>query len=160
MLGAAPGFLLLLLSLLLGSFPCKRKCTDDELALSLRSVVSLAMVVASASRFVKVARDAKEEKIPMLPTVVFVVVVVFKPRLQAAGGARVACGTAAAKGLTTFHHDKAKVAKVNVNANPTLADRMQLKILPTIVFYKNGVEVGREVGVNRDAITNRFKSFA
>jgi len=41
---------------------------------------------------------------------------------------------------------KAKVAKVNVDDNPGLAQRFGVRGIPTLIFFKGGAEVDRMVG--------------
>ena len=40
-----------------------------------------------------------------------------------------------------------KVCKVDIDASPDLASRHQIRSVPTLVFYKNGVEIKRHVGL-------------
>jgi len=43
--------------------------------------------------------------------------------------------------------DTAVVAKVNVDEEPQIAAALSIRAMPTIVFFKNGVEVERLVGM-------------
>lgn len=40
-----------------------------------------------------------------------------------------------------------KVGKINIDDNPELAVRFHVTSVPTILFIKNGVEVGRQIGI-------------
>jgi thioredoxin 1 len=46
------------------------------------------------------------------------------------------------------HSDRIKVTKVNVDEDPSLATELSIFNIPTIVFFKKGVEHSRLVGVN------------
>ena len=46
------------------------------------------------------------------------------------------------------HSDRVKVAKANVDDDPTLATELSIFNIPTIVFFKKGVEHSRLIGVN------------
>lgn len=49
-------------------------------------------------------------------------------------------------------------ASLNVKDEPALIDHFQLKTIPTIIFIKNGVEVGRHAGsMNRDKFKSEIK---
>ncbi|MCL2436881.1 MAG: thioredoxin family protein [Clostridiales bacterium] len=43
--------------------------------------------------------------------------------------------------------DKATIAKVDADAEPTLIQLNQITAFPTFVMFKDGVEVGRSMGV-------------
>ena len=45
------------------------------------------------------------------------------------------------------HADKVAVAKVDTDKYPSLGSKYEVEGLPTIVFFKDGVEVHREMGV-------------
>lgn len=42
---------------------------------------------------------------------------------------------------------KIKIGKINVDENPALATELTVMNIPTLVFFKNGAEAGRAVGV-------------
>tara|TARA_R110002167_G_scaffold254287_1_gene460469 strand:+ start:852 stop:1163 length:312 start_codon:yes stop_codon:yes gene_type:complete len=44
--------------------------------------------------------------------------------------------------------DKAVVAKVNVDEEPQIASSLSIRAMPTIIFFKNGVEIERLVGMS------------
>ncbi len=46
---------------------------------------------------------------------------------------------------------KAKVVKANIDANPGAARQLGVEAIPTLVLFKNGVEVQRFVGVQSEA---------
>lgn len=48
--------------------------------------------------------------------------------------------------LATDFADRAKVAKVNVDEAPALAERFGVRSIPTLVFFRDGAEVERTVG--------------
>ena len=48
--------------------------------------------------------------------------------------------------LATSFAGRAKVAKVEVDANPDLAQRFGVRSIPTLVFFRDGREVDRIVG--------------
>ena len=43
--------------------------------------------------------------------------------------------------------DKAVIAKVDVDANPGLAAKYGVMSIPTVIFFKDGKEIDRKVGV-------------
>jgi len=43
---------------------------------------------------------------------------------------------------------KLKVAKINVDSDPELATQMSVMNIPTVIFFKNGREYKRMVGIN------------
>ena len=49
--------------------------------------------------------------------------------------------------LAEQYGDKVLVGKVNVDEEPELARRFGIMSIPTVVFLKNGKEIGRKVGV-------------
>lgn len=48
--------------------------------------------------------------------------------------------------IATDNDGKVKVAKVNVDENPALAQRFGIRGIPTMVFFKGGDAVGQMVG--------------
>lgn len=53
---------------------------------------------------------------------------------------------------------KAKIVKVDVDANPDTASKYGVRGIPTLVLFKGGKEVGRLVGNQpKDAIVNLLK---
>jgi thioredoxin 1 len=51
------------------------------------------------------------------------------------------------------------IGKVNVDHNKDLAKKYKVRNIPTMVIFKNGVEVGRIVGVkNKKSILNEVRS--
>lgn len=56
--------------------------------------------------------------------------------------------------IEDLHNDyngKAVVGKVNVDENPKVAFEFGVRNIPTIIFFKNGQEVDRHVGVAQKA---------
>jgi thioredoxin 1 len=49
--------------------------------------------------------------------------------------------------LASEYQGRAKVAKVNVDESPRVASKFGVQSIPTIVFLKDGHEVGRVVGL-------------
>ncbi len=53
---------------------------------------------------------------------------------------------------------KARIVKVDVDANPDTASKYGVRGIPTLVLFKSGKEVGRLVGnQSKDAIVNLLK---
>src|SRR3989344_8282599 len=55
--------------------------------------------------------------------------------------------------------DKAKFAKVNVDENLELAQRFQVMSIPTLIFFRDGKQADRTVGViSKEEIEKRIKN--
>tara|TARA_R110000787_G_scaffold260418_2_gene365645 strand:+ start:258 stop:569 length:312 start_codon:yes stop_codon:yes gene_type:complete len=52
------------------------------------------------------------------------------------------------KELEEEFSDKAVVAKVNVDNEPQIASALSIRAMPTIIFFKDGVEIERLVGMS------------
>jgi thioredoxin 1 len=52
---------------------------------------------------------------------------------------------------------RARVAKVNVDENPMIAQRFQILSIPTLMVFKNGKPVKRQVGANPGIIPNMIE---
>jgi thioredoxin 1 len=52
------------------------------------------------------------------------------------------------KELEEEFSDKAVVAKVNVDNEPQIAAALSIRAMPTIIFFKDGVEIERLVGMS------------
>jgi len=50
--------------------------------------------------------------------------------------------------IAAEHSDRIKVAKANVDDDPSLATELSIFNIPTIVFFKKGKEHSRLIGVN------------
>lgn len=53
--------------------------------------------------------------------------------------------------LAVKYADKAKICKVDVDAEPELAIRFGVMSIPTVIVFKNGEEAGKIIGVNPPA---------
>jgi len=54
---------------------------------------------------------------------------------------------------------KAKICKLNVDEHSDLASQYRVMSIPTIIIFKNGSEVSRDVGVKqKDYFTNKINS--
>ena len=63
--------------------------------------------------------------------------------------------------LATEYQGKAKVAKLDVDANVHTATRFNVRSIPTILFFKNGKLVDQVVGaVPKPALELKFKQHA
>lgn len=60
--------------------------------------------------------------------------------------------------LSVAYAGKAKVAKVDVDANQRTAMRFNVRSIPTILFFKNGKLVDTVIGaVGKDKLESKFK---
>lgn len=48
--------------------------------------------------------------------------------------------------LSEEHKDKVTIAKINVDENPQNTQKYSIMSIPTTVLFKNGAEIGRQVG--------------
>lgn len=48
--------------------------------------------------------------------------------------------------LDKTYADKIKICKLNINENPSLADRYGVMAVPTLMYVKNGKEINRTIG--------------
>ncbi len=46
------------------------------------------------------------------------------------------------------HADNIKICKVNVDEQPALAAKFGIMSIPTLIFFRNGEEIGKLVGVH------------
>lgn len=54
---------------------------------------------------------------------------------------------------------KAIIGKVNVDENPGITTKLKIRNIPTILFYKNGVEVDKVVGAaSKSSIESKLNS--
>lgn len=54
---------------------------------------------------------------------------------------------------------KVKFVKLNIEAEPDVAERLKIEALPTFVFYKNGKMVGRQAGaLDKGGFQKKFAS--
>jgi len=49
--------------------------------------------------------------------------------------------------LAEEYQDKAVVAKLDVDSNPGISAKYEIRNIPTILFFKNGENVDKQVGV-------------
>ena len=54
------------------------------------------------------------------------------------------------------YESKLKVAKINIDENPQLADRQQIEVIPTLVLYKDGKAQGFIVAPESKAAIEEF----
>jgi thioredoxin len=60
--------------------------------------------------------------------------------------------------LAAEFQGRAKVAKLDVDANPLTADRFAVRSIPTILFFRSGKVVDRVVGiVSKTALAKRLE---
>lgn len=58
--------------------------------------------------------------------------------------------------LAEQYEGKLKVAKVNIDENPGLANRENIEVIPTLVLYKNGQAQGFVVAPDSKAAIEQF----
>ena len=62
--------------------------------------------------------------------------------------------------LTTKMEGKAKIAKVNVDENPSIATQFRVMSIPTLIVFKDGQPVEQMVGVQQaeqlEAVLNKY----
>jgi thioredoxin 1 len=57
------------------------------------------------------------------------------------------------------YHDKAVVAKVDVDSNPGITAKYGIRNIPTILFFKNGDVADKQVGaVPKSTIVNKLEA--
>lgn len=55
--------------------------------------------------------------------------------------------------------DKIKVVKLNVDDSPDIATELSVLNIPTLIFFKDGKEAARMIGVNpKEAIESKIRS--
>ena len=54
--------------------------------------------------------------------------------------------------LADAHHEKIKVAKVDVDSNPSIPGQFGIRGIPTVILFKDGQPVDQYVGNNPGAI--------
>jgi len=61
--------------------------------------------------------------------------------------------------IATEHGDWVKIAKINVDETPALAEQHHVQSIPTLVYYYNGLIHDQVVGVaSKKAISTRLKA--
>jgi thioredoxin 1 len=50
--------------------------------------------------------------------------------------------------IANEHKEKIDIAKINVDEHPELATELSVMNIPTLIFFKDGQEVARIIGVN------------
>jgi thioredoxin 1 len=62
--------------------------------------------------------------------------------------------------LAVEYGEKLKIAKVNVDDNPTLAQRYKVRSIPNLVLIKDGEQIGQVVGaLPKGELKSRVDSF-
>ena len=62
--------------------------------------------------------------------------------------------------IANEYKEKIDVAKINVDEYPELATELSVMNIPTLIFFKNGEEITRMVGINtREYIEKKIKEF-
>jgi len=55
---------------------------------------------------------------------------------------------------------KAVIGKVNVDENPGITSKLKIRNIPTLLFFKNGLEVDKIVGsASKSAIVSKLNSY-
>ena len=63
--------------------------------------------------------------------------------------------------IATETRGRSKVGKVDVEANPRLTEAHGVRSIPTLIFFRDGVEVGRIVGVSsKDTVQKRLEELS
>lgn len=52
--------------------------------------------------------------------------------------------------LTTEYEGRVKIGKINVDQNPKIRERFKINGCPTVIIFKDGKEIVREVGAQSD----------
>ena len=61
--------------------------------------------------------------------------------------------------LSKDYEDKAVIGKVNVDENPGISQEFGIRNIPTILFFKNGEVVDKQVGaVSKSALEQKLQS--
>jgi thioredoxin 1 len=61
--------------------------------------------------------------------------------------------------LSKEYHDRAVIAKVNVDENPETAMQFGIRSIPTILFFKGGKVVDKQIGVvPRSVLEGKLKA--
>ncbi|MDD5439684.1 MAG: thioredoxin [Candidatus Omnitrophica bacterium] len=62
--------------------------------------------------------------------------------------------------IAEAHKDKVTVGKINIDDHPGLATELSVMNIPTVIFFKDGKEAGRTVGVNsKEAFEKKIVAF-
>lgn len=60
--------------------------------------------------------------------------------------------------LADKYKDKVKFGKLNVDENPNIARKYNIKSIPTVLFFKDGNKVGESIGaVPKEVLEERMK---
>lgn len=63
--------------------------------------------------------------------------------------------------IATEQNGRVKVAKVNIDQNPTLAARLGIQSIPTLLYFANGEVRAQTIGVaGKRAITSKLEALA
>lgn len=51
------------------------------------------------------------------------------------------------------------IVKVDVDANEAVANKENIEVMPTVIFYKNGMKLGEFSGSSKEALMNKIQEF-
>lgn len=57
-------------------------------------------------------------------------------------------------------HQAVKLVKIDVDKEGEISDRMNIQSIPTVVFLKDGSEIGRITSLDKKAIAKQFEKHA
>ncbi|HIQ31911.1 MAG TPA: thioredoxin [Methanothermococcus okinawensis] len=59
--------------------------------------------------------------------------------------------------LNQLEKEGIEIIRINVDEHPELARKFGIRGLPTVVYIKDGVEVGRTIGYNPEEVVNKAR---
>ncbi|XP_074612044.1 thioredoxin-like isoform X4 [Acropora palmata] len=51
------------------------------------------------------------------------------------------------------------IVKVDVDVNEAVANKENIEVMPTFIFYKNGIKLGEFSGSSKEALMNKIQEF-